>query len=221
MTKKWSLFVSVFVVFQSIVLYVNWMHVVVQEQPLSSMIIDCGHSISDGSLKRVNTTIQFLGNGNIPLLLGENGGGALQLQAVATSRRDNTKVKCLHNHDDRRRPDGTKMKKRSVPSSSFMVLACVPWDERHLVALWSELECFTQEVDHVVISAPSWAKPIIQRLLDQVQQTVPHFSEQPQQQQQQQQQQNNKMRVVTIESIFPMKNDRYDVGLWCDALGPI
>jgi hypothetical protein len=86
--------------------------------------------------------------------------------------------------------------------SSALVLASVPWDERHLVAAWSQLECLSQHVNLVVIAAPRWGRPIVHRLIDQVKREIPHFAGQ---------------RHVSIAATFSV-NDRYDVGLWCDAL---
>ena len=86
-------------------------------------------------------------------------------------------------------------------NDAVMIIAAMPLDERLLVALWTELECFVGSVDHVVISSAYWAKPIIDRLLIDVRKNIPHFAS----------------GQVTIESKF-YDNQRYDVGLWCDAL---
>jgi len=82
-----------------------------------------------------------------------------------------------------------------------MVLAAVPLDKRHVTALWSELHCFTRNIDHVLLAAPLWSEPIIRELLVEVKQKLPQFA-------------SNK---VSISAKF-FVNDRYDVGLWCDGL---
>ncbi len=91
--------------------------------------------------------------------------------------------------------DGTKRK-------AVMILATVPLDERHVMALWSELQCFTyRHIDHVLIAAPLWSESIIQTLLTKVKTDIPQFAS----------------NQVTISARF-FRNDRYDVGLWCDAM---
>jgi len=82
-----------------------------------------------------------------------------------------------------------------------LVIASVPIEERHVVALWTELECFVGSASHVVITTTYWARPIIDQLLVRVRNDIPRFSS----------------GEVTIE-VFFYDNERYDVGLWCDAL---
>ena len=86
-------------------------------------------------------------------------------------------------------------------NDAVMIIAAMPLDERHLVALWSELECFVGSIDHIVISSAYWAKPILNRLLIDVRKNIPQFAS----------------GQVTIEAHF-YDNQRYDAGLWCDAL---
>jgi hypothetical protein len=85
-----------------------------------------------------------------------------------------------------------------------MVLAVAPLDKRHVTALWSELDCFAQKVDHVLLAAPLWSEPIIERFLTEVKKTIPHFVN----------------RSVSVDAKYFI-NDRYDVGLWCDGLTTI
>ena len=82
----------------------------------------------------------------------------------------------------------------------LLIIASVPRDEAHLVTLWSELECFTDHVDHIIVSAPTWAEPIVERVIELAHKYIPHFA-------------NN---MVSIETKYFL-NNRYDVGLWCDA----
>jgi hypothetical protein len=105
-------------------------------------------------------------------------------------------------------------------NDAVMIIAAIPLSERHLVALWSELECFvttikdsnsvttttggsgkTTNVNHVVISSAYWAKPIIEHVLKEVRLRIPLFLS----------------KQVTIEAQYYV-NNRYDVGLFCDAL---
>ncbi|OEU07851.1 hypothetical protein FRACYDRAFT_250475 [Fragilariopsis cylindrus CCMP1102] len=37
-----------------------------------------------------------------------------------------------------------------------LIISAAPRTKKHLIALWSSLECFTLDVDHVVVSAPTW-----------------------------------------------------------------
>jgi len=68
--------------------------------------------------------------------------------------------------------------------SAVMVLATVPLDKRHVTSLWSELDCFTdrQNISKVLLSAPGWSKPIIDRLVQEVKNKLPQFMSSSQQQ---------------------------------------
>jgi hypothetical protein len=90
---------------------------------------------------------------------------------------------------------------RKRKNRRLLVIAAVPRDERHIFTLWSELECLTSNVDHVLVSAPTWSSKIMDKVLGEAQTTIPRF-------------QNGD---VTLEATYHT-NDRYDVGLWCDAL---
>jgi len=87
------------------------------------------------------------------------------------------------------------------PRRRVLVIAAAPRNQKHLVALWSSLECFTLDIDHVVVSAPTWGKSIIERLLYKAMTSIPRFAS----------------GEVSLDGTFSI-NDRYDVGLWCDAL---
>jgi len=82
----------------------------------------------------------------------------------------------------------------------LLIIAAVTRDENHVITLWSELECFTDHVDHVIISAPAWAKVYVERVVAMAQIHIPHFTN----------------LQVSIETKYFL-NNRYDVGLWCDA----
>eukprot|EP00536_Pseudo-nitzschia_multiseries_P006389 jgi/Psemu1/286440/fgenesh1_pg.134_\ len=84
---------------------------------------------------------------------------------------------------------------------AVLVIASVPIEKSHVVALWTELECFAGSASHVVISTPYWSKPIMDQLLIHVRRNIPHFAS----------------GKATIQVLF-FDNERYDVGLWCDAL---
>lgn len=85
-----------------------------------------------------------------------------------------------------------------------LVVAAAPRDERHVYTLWSQLECFSTTVDLVIVSAPDWSSEITRNITDLARKSIPHFSS----------------GRVTLEAQFYV-NDRYDVGLWCDALNAI
>jgi len=85
--------------------------------------------------------------------------------------------------------------------SSILVIASVPVDARHVIALWSELECFSASFDHVMIATAYWAKPIMASIIKEAKRTIPHL----------------RSGRVTIE-VGAYDNKKYDVGLWCDAL---
>ncbi|KAG7358378.1 hypothetical protein IV203_014966 [Nitzschia inconspicua] len=83
----------------------------------------------------------------------------------------------------------------------LLIIAAAPKDERHVWTVWTELECFTRNVDHVIISSPHWGHDITNYFVREAQRSIPWFVNQS----------------TTIEAQNYV-NDRYDVGLWCDAL---
>ena len=79
-----------------------------------------------------------------------------------------------------------------------MVIAAVPKDEKHAVSLWMELECLTGGLDLVVLSVPNWSHNITEHIVSQARKELGH---------------NMDIRYYV--------NDRYDLGLWCNALQDI
>ena len=82
-----------------------------------------------------------------------------------------------------------------------LVIAAAPRSVEHVVALWTSLECFTADADHVAVSAPTWSQLILEEVLSEAVRRIPRFAS----------------GEVTLEGMVGV-NDRYDVGLWCDAL---
>ena len=130
-------------------------------------------------------------------------GSSISMSTITSNR--------INNNNNNNNKDTTK-------NDAVMIIAAIPLSERHIVALWSELECFvtttedsnsvtttgdgkTTNVNHVVISSTYWAKPIIEHVLKEVRLRIPLFVS----------------KQVTIEAQYYV-NNRYDVGLWCDAL---
>jgi hypothetical protein len=87
----------------------------------------------------------------------------------------------------------------SIRKNNALVISAAPRTAKHVLALWSELECFTSNVDHVMVSGPTWSEPILQQVLDMAKASIP--------------------RLAAVDLQYQtFVNDRYDVGLWCDAL---
>ncbi|KAG7349652.1 hypothetical protein IV203_012249 [Nitzschia inconspicua] len=84
-------------------------------------------------------------------------------------------------------------------SRKALIISTAPRTIKHVVALWSELECFTTDVDYVIISGPLWSEPILQQIVHLAKDSIPAFA-----------------TTQLLSQVFV--NDRYDVGLWCDAL---
>jgi hypothetical protein len=80
-------------------------------------------------------------------------------------------------------------------TEDILILAAVPRSSGHTVALWSELECLATDYDRVIISSPKWSKSLIEEIVRRARDSL----------------------GMKIESHYYV-NDRYDVGLWCDAL---
>lgn len=90
--------------------------------------------------------------------------------------------------------------KKPPNTRRLLIVASVPRDETHLLSLWSQLECFTKPVNHVLVAAPNWARPFVERVLQLARRRIPHFAR----------------GKVTVEAKYFL-NNRHDVGLWCDA----
>jgi hypothetical protein len=90
-----------------------------------------------------------------------------------------------------------------------LIIATVPYDRYHAKALWSHLECLTEKINHVLIAAPdvSWSRFNVDAIVKKFQAAA--LSNQNE---------NHSIPIIpTIETDY-FTNDRYDVGLWCDAL---
>ena len=88
-----------------------------------------------------------------------------------------------------------------VPIEAVLIIAAVPLDWQHVYALWTHLECVTNGIDKVLISAPDtdWSKKIIEAVITQFKQIAGSS--------------------LSFElDVAYYTNDRYDVGLWCDGL---
>mmetsp|Transcript_14411 Transcript_14411/g.30730 ORF Transcript_14411/g.30730 Transcript_14411/m.30730 type:complete len:380 (-) Transcript_14411:15-1154(-) len=86
------------------------------------------------------------------------------------------------------------------PSShrSLMIIAIYPSSPRKIAALWSQLECFSQSFDDVVISSPVHLHNETTNFLRLVETKLPEV-----------------WKKLKVKFYI---NDRHDMGLWCDAL---
>ncbi len=99
-------------------------------------------------------------------------------------------------------PDATAM------PITTLIIATVPYDHYHAKALWSHLECLTENINHVVIAAPDadWSRSIVDAIVTKFQAALSN-----------QNKDRSISKTIIIEADY-FVNDRYDVGLWCDAL---
>jgi len=99
--------------------------------------------------------------------------------------------------------DVAMVMKESVQVDTTLIIATVPHDRDHAKALWSHLECLTEKIDRVVVAAPDvdWSRNIVEAIITnfKLQAAI------------------NQISVPIIEPAY-FDNNRYDVGLWCDAL---
>mmetsp|Transcript_22023 Transcript_22023/g.61284 ORF Transcript_22023/g.61284 Transcript_22023/m.61284 type:complete len:333 (+) Transcript_22023:808-1806(+) len=63
------------------------------------------------------------------------------------------------------------------------------------------MECFTEGIDHIVLAAPLWSKGVIKPIVEKVRAVIPRIQS----------------GQVSLETSY-FVNDRYDAGLWCDAI---
>jgi len=88
------------------------------------------------------------------------------------------------------------------PKRDTLLIAAYPVSSDRLISLWSQLECFVDErFQTIVVAAPDWARDddILEPFLRNAAESIPH------------------LKNINIEVKYYV-NDRYDVGLWCDAL---
>ena len=58
---------------------------------------------------------------------------------------------------------------------NVLIIAVAPIDECHVVALWSQLECFTSGIDKVVLSAPLGSEGIMDKLVQEMKHKIHHL----------------------------------------------
>ena len=133
------------------------------------------------------------------------------------------------------RTDGTSSPAAQDPSRprSTLVLAAAPRGPRYATALWTQLECFVDPLkyDSIVVVTPTWAYDVTTQIVDKARATIPHFDRRRAGVVKEEEttrinqhsstlpvDSNNKIANV---SVLAKVNDRYDVGLWCDALDEI
>lgn len=96
--------------------------------------------------------------------------------------------------------DLRKRTKQDNHKKSLMIIASVPRDnDLRLASVWSHLECFTERVDKIVISAPKTKMASINRLVLEVETKLPEV-------------------FAKLEVQYQENNLAYDAGLWCDVL---
>jgi len=90
--------------------------------------------------------------------------------------------------------------------NTTLIIATVPRDEDHARALWSHLECLTERIDRVLVAAPDvdWSRNIVEAIVQDFMLAAAI----------------NQRSVPIIETVY-FDNNRYDVGLWCDALATV
>ncbi len=95
--------------------------------------------------------------------------------------------------------NSSSVRRRKVKTPrAVMVIAAFPNDITRLSTLWSELECFSSQFDSIVVAAPYWSRNILDPVLKKATENIPILK--------------NKEIIARY-----FVNDRYDVGLWCDA----
>ena len=101
-------------------------------------------------------------------------------------------------------PIGMKLKEESRLVETTLIIATVPYDRVHAKALWSHLECLTEKIDQILLAAPdaNWSRRIVDTIVTKFESALKNRST---------------SKAATIGADY-FVNDRYDVGLWCDAI---
>jgi len=93
-------------------------------------------------------------------------------------------------------------KKSKERRSAAYFIAVNPTTDMRFMALWSQLECFTppEKIQTIVIVAPDWSRKegYLENFMQTARDRIPHLKD---------------VKLVIKYYV----NDRYDVGLWCDA----
>jgi len=93
--------------------------------------------------------------------------------------------------------DDYKEEQDKQQGASLLIIATVPQSNLHVQALWTILQCMSVGYDHVVLSGPRGARAILMETMK----LMRHLQVHP-----------------NVHLLLTSENDRYDVGLWCDAL---
>ncbi len=94
--------------------------------------------------------------------------------------------------------------KSKTSSKAVMIIAAAPFHSSRAYSIWSQLQCFTDNIDKVIITAADFTKEYLDILIQEAIQTIPHLKD----------------GTVEVEVQY-YKNDNYDMGLWCNALSTI
>lgn len=90
-----------------------------------------------------------------------------------------------------------------IDIETVLIIATVPYNKDHATALWTALECVADGIDRIVLSAPDapWSRNVVAALVNEFELR------------------NNSTAAGRgrLEVAY-YTNDRYDAGLWCDAL---
>jgi hypothetical protein len=101
---------------------------------------------------------------------------------------------------DNGEPSSLKFSSTPAPSmKSAMIIATKPTSELKFASIWSHLECFTEKIDKIIISnAKDNFEDDLSAFVDKVKERMPEIGSK-----------------IEVQNHI---NDRYDAGLWCDAL---
>ncbi|KAL9179815.1 hypothetical protein ACHAXT_007785 [Thalassiosira profunda] len=107
--------------------------------------------------------------------------------------------------------------REKIRVGTALIIATVPYDAIHARALWSHLECLTEGIDRVLIAAPDalWSRLQVQAIKTEFVRRESNRREEKS---------NGTNIEVATDGGLPIieegyyRNDRYDIGLWCDAL---
>lgn len=87
---------------------------------------------------------------------------------------------------------------RTEQKSSMMVIAAFPKHSSQYTVMWSQLECFAEKFDQIIISADHKFKDALDSFVSKVKDNLPEVGSK-------------------LKAQYHI-NNRYDAGLWCDAL---
>jgi hypothetical protein len=139
-----------------------------QEHPISSNAFTCGcqRTCDTIALLKRAPGKQFSCEKRIDFLMSRYGKNEIDACSGAVESefcgKECDPVHCREGEDES--TESMEIPKGHLGRLKVMIIATVPRDEKHAVALWTELECLTGGMDLIILSAPDWSSNLTEHI---------------------------------------------------------